>query len=89
MSSPCGFRNAFGGFLDEGVTQYFTDLVLEEQGLDRMKGHLYKDELDCANRLVDPWGFPWACSPAGTAIGVCLAIPMLVFALGVVSFLRQ
>lgn len=48
-----GFRNIFGGFLDEGVTQYFTDLVLEEQGLDRMKGHLYEDQAECASKLVD------------------------------------
>jgi hypothetical protein len=47
-----GFRAIFGGFLDEGVTQYFTDLVLQEQGLDRMKRHLYENELRCALKLV-------------------------------------
>jgi hypothetical protein len=29
FSSP-GFRSVFGGYLDEGVTQYFTDLILVE-----------------------------------------------------------
>lgn len=51
FSSP-GFRSVFGGYLDEGVTQYFTDLVLVEQGLGRMTTHVYQDQLRCANRLV-------------------------------------
>lgn len=51
LSSP-GFRGYFGGFLDEGVTQYFTDLVLEEQKLDKMTTHKYKAQLACAERLV-------------------------------------
>src|SRR5215813_12999472 len=51
FSSP-GFRSVFGGYLDEGVTQYFTDLVLLEQGLGRMTTHAYQDQLRCANRLV-------------------------------------
>lgn len=42
----------FGGYLDEGVTQYFTDLVLVEQGLGKMKTHVYQDQLRCANQLV-------------------------------------
>ncbi|MGH7908962.1 MAG: hypothetical protein ACRENW_03815 [Thermodesulfobacteriota bacterium] len=51
FSSP-GFRTIFGGYLDEGVTQYFTDLVLEEQGLGKMTTHSYQDQLRCANQLV-------------------------------------
>jgi hypothetical protein len=47
-----GFRRVLGGFLDEGVTQYFTDIMLVEQGLDRMKSHLYEDQLACANHFV-------------------------------------
>lgn len=51
FSSP-GFRSVFGGYLDEGVTQYFTDLVLQEQGLGKMTTHAYRDQLRCANQLV-------------------------------------
>jgi hypothetical protein len=51
FSSP-GFRNVFGGYLDEGVTQYFTDLVLVEQRLGRMTTHIYQDQLRCADQLV-------------------------------------
>jgi len=51
FSNP-GFRAIFGGFLDEGVTQYFADVVLEEQGLE--KGHtLYDDNLKCARKLIN------------------------------------
>jgi hypothetical protein len=51
VSSP-GFRTFFGGFLDEGVTQYFTDLVLEEQRLTPARVPLYEPQLGCAKRLV-------------------------------------
>jgi len=51
FSSP-GFRNVFGGYLDEGVTQYFTDVVLEEQGLGKMTTHSYQDQLRCASQLA-------------------------------------
>src|SRR5262249_6038444 len=44
FSSPA-FRNVFGGYLDEGVTQYFTDVVLVEQGLGKMTTHMYQDQL--------------------------------------------
>jgi len=47
---------AFHGFFDEtlneGVTQYFTDRLLEEQGLSKVTDHTYQRELDCAERLV-------------------------------------
>jgi len=45
-----GFRTLFGGFLDEGVTHYFTNLVLAEQGL--APSRAYEKELQCANDLV-------------------------------------
>ena len=46
-----GFRPVLGGFLDEGVTQYFTDMVLREQTLDPMTHH-YGKQLACAQHLV-------------------------------------
>jgi hypothetical protein len=55
FSSP-GFRSVFGGYLDEGVTQYFTDLVLVEQGLGKMTTHSYQDQLRCANKVVAIFG---------------------------------
>lgn len=45
-----GFRGQLGGFLDEGVTHYFTNQVLAEQELD--PSHTYAKELRCANELV-------------------------------------
>jgi hypothetical protein len=51
LSSP-GFRSVFGANLDEGVAQYFTDVVLVEQGLDKMMKHTYQDQLRCANRMI-------------------------------------
>ena len=51
FSGP-GFRTLFGGFLDEGVTQYFTDMVLEEQGLEKGKTS-YGDNLKCARKLIE------------------------------------
>jgi hypothetical protein len=51
FSSP-GFRSVFGGYLDEGVTQYFTDLILVEQGIGKMTTHSYQGQLRCANQLV-------------------------------------
>ncbi|MBD9356760.1 hypothetical protein [Methylomonas albis] len=49
FASP-GFLNIFGKFLNEGVTHYFTDLVLVEQGL--LKSKAYAEELACAKNLV-------------------------------------
>jgi hypothetical protein len=52
FSSPA-FRNFFGEALDEGVGLYFTNLVLEEQGLaPQIVSHPYKDQLRCATDLV-------------------------------------
>ena len=44
--------NIFTPFVNEGITQYFADRVLEEQGLGAYKGHEYKDQLECATHLV-------------------------------------
>jgi len=52
FASPNIFLFDFGRFLTEGVTQYFTDLVLEEQGLPKAK-NTYAENLRCANKLVD------------------------------------
>ena len=51
LASPA-FLNFYGSFWEEGVAQYFTDCVLVEHGLPRMKSHLYEDELRCAKRLA-------------------------------------
>src|SRR4030095_10307651 len=50
--SSRGFLRVFGTYLDEGVTQYFTDVVLVEQGLGKMTTHAYQDQLRCANQLI-------------------------------------
>jgi hypothetical protein len=50
--SSRGFLRLFGKYLDEGVTQYFTDVVLVEQGLGKMTTHAYQDQLRCANQLI-------------------------------------
>jgi hypothetical protein len=47
-----GFRGFFGGFIDEGVTQYFADMVLEEQQLEKGRT-LYGDNLKCARKLIE------------------------------------
>ena len=46
------FRPYWERFINEGVTQYFTDLVLEEQGLAKVSDHEYTQELACAEKLV-------------------------------------
>ena len=43
-----GFGHFFGESLAKGVGLHFTNLVLEEQGLDRMKSAALKDQLACA-----------------------------------------
>ncbi len=52
FAAPNSFLFTFGKYLTEGVTQYFTDLVLEEQHLPKAK-NAYKDNLDCAHKLLD------------------------------------
>jgi hypothetical protein len=39
-------------FINEGVTQYFTDMLLEEQGLSKVTDHKYQAELACAKKLA-------------------------------------
>ena len=46
------FRGFWGDIINEGVTQYFTDCVLREQGLPEGKDHEYEDHLVCARKLV-------------------------------------
>lgn len=48
------FQLNFGHPLEEGVTQYFTNKVLDEQGL--APGPSYKDELNLAQALIDTLG---------------------------------
>ena len=51
VAHPVFFRY-WQRFINEGVTQYFTDLVLREQGLPEVTDHEYKAELACARKLV-------------------------------------
>jgi len=51
LASPA-FFNFYGSFFEEGVCQYFTDRIFEEQRLPPMKTHLYGTELACAKRLA-------------------------------------
>ena len=46
------FHGFWDEFINEGVTQFFTDCLLVEQGLSRVTNHEYKRELECANNLV-------------------------------------
>ena len=46
------FKPYWGRLINEGVTQYFTDLLLREQGLSEVTDHEYKAELACARKLV-------------------------------------
>jgi hypothetical protein len=50
--SASGMRAFFTDFINEGVTQYFADKVLEEQNLGAHKKHIYKDQLECARQLI-------------------------------------
>ena len=50
--SSSGFRGFWADFLNEGVTQYFTDRLLVEQGLTEVKDHDYWERLACAKKLV-------------------------------------
>lgn len=49
-------ESLFGNFLNEGVTQYFTDAVLAEQGLGPATGHRYGPQLACAQTFVSLFG---------------------------------
>ena len=51
------FSKNFGHELMEGMTQYFTDMVFQEQTGDVCKTHSYKKELECAHFFCDKVGF--------------------------------
>jgi hypothetical protein len=51
LANPA-FYGFWGELINEGVTQYFTDCVLREQGLPEGKDHKYQDHLVCAKKLV-------------------------------------
>ena len=58
---PCGRRPSTilqcrcGGFLNEGLTQYFADIVLTDQGLQKSTHHQYQQQLACARRFVNTY----------------------------------
>jgi hypothetical protein len=58
---PCGRRPSTmlqcrcGGFLNEGLTQYFADVVLTDQGLQKSTHHQYQQQLACATRFVSQY----------------------------------
>lgn len=39
-------------FIDEGVTQYFADIIMAEQKMDKYTGHEYKAQLECATNIA-------------------------------------
>ena len=45
-------KNILGIFINEGITQYFTDLFLAEGKYDILTDHGYLDNLKCANKIV-------------------------------------
>ncbi len=45
-------RNFLGTFINEGVTQYFTDLFLKEGQYDILTDHKYQKNLECANKII-------------------------------------
>jgi len=51
LSGPT-VKNMLGIFVNEGITQYFTDQFLTEGKYDILTDHGYKDNLDCANKIV-------------------------------------
>ena len=52
-----GFHGFWGEFVNEGVTQYFADCLLREQGLSIVTDHDYKPQLECAKKLVAATSF--------------------------------
>ena len=51
LSSPA-FRDFFGKALDDGLSLYFANLVLSEQGVASMSADHYSDQLRCAMNLI-------------------------------------
>ena len=43
--------------LNEGITQYIADAVLEEQGLPKAKRVAYEEEVACATKFIHEFGF--------------------------------
>ena len=41
-----------GSFLNEGLTQYFADIILTDQGLQKSTHHQYQQQVACATRFV-------------------------------------
>ncbi|HKD03073.1 MAG TPA: hypothetical protein VKB77_11620, partial [Terriglobales bacterium] len=48
-------RGACNQFLNEGLTQYFADIVLTDQGLPKFMGHEYGRQLACATRFINTY----------------------------------
>jgi hypothetical protein len=42
-------------FLNEGLTQYFADIVLVDQHLRKFTGHAYQKQLQCATRFINTY----------------------------------
>ncbi len=57
LSTPDALSTFLGGFLMEGLTQYFTDVVFQEQTQDVCHRHKYGDQLKCATKLVSDMHF--------------------------------
>jgi hypothetical protein len=52
VSEPA-FKGLYGPYLNEGVTQWFTDLILHDEGLPPHSGHTYGPNLADAHLLID------------------------------------
>jgi len=50
-SSKAVFKYLFGEELNEGVTQLFSDMILQDEGRAPFQGHTYQTNLDLAKRL--------------------------------------
>lgn len=50
------FHDNFGQFAYEGVTQLFTDMILEDRKWSAAASHDYRQELKCAKKMVDVFG---------------------------------
>jgi hypothetical protein len=57
FSTPIMLSMWLGGDIMEGLTQFFTDVVLREQLGNVCNTHNYENQLKCATKLVDTFGF--------------------------------
>lgn len=55
LSGPT-VKNFLGVFINEGVTQYFTDLFLKEGKYEILTDHGYGDNLACAKKIISKTG---------------------------------